>query len=153
MESNGGGGGGYCVDEKAVRTENIFLEFLKTFRVADDGRGGYGPYYEAEVEAMKRSESNTMFIDFSHVMRFNDVLQKAISDEFIRIEPYLRNACKRYLMELNPSFIPDDNRKTLIGVVTRTSEVRPELLQGTFKCLDCGNVIKNIEQQFNQLSV
>ncbi|KAL6532244.1 MCM DNA helicase complex subunit mcm6 [Orobanche gracilis] len=175
MESNGGGGG-YCVDEKAVRVENIFLEFLKTFRVADDGRGGYDPYYEAEVEAMKRSESNTMFIDFSHVMRFNDVLQKAISDEFIRIEPYLRNACKRYVMELKPSFIPDDNPNkdinvafynlpiirrlrelttaeigklvSVSGVVTRTSEVRPELLQGTFKCLDCGNVIKNIEQQF-----
>ncbi|KAL6581928.1 MCM DNA helicase complex subunit mcm6 [Orobanche minor] len=175
MESNGGGGG-YCVDEKAVRVENIFLEFLKTFRVADDGRGGYDPYYEAEVEAMNRSESNTMFIDFSHVMRFNDVLQKAISDEFIRIEPYLRNACKRYIMELKPSFIPDDNPNkdinvafynlpiirrlrelttaeigklvSVSGVVTRTSEVRPELLQGTFKCLDCGNVIKNIEQQF-----
>ncbi|GFP81719.1 eukaryotic translation initiation factor 2 subunit gamma [Phtheirospermum japonicum] len=33
------------------------------------------------------------------------------------------------------------------GVVTRTSEVWPDLLQGTFKCLECGNVIKNVEQQ------
>ncbi|AQK93983.1 Minichromosome maintenance protein [Zea mays] len=37
---------------------------------------------------------------------------------------------------------------SVMGVVTRTSEVRPELLQGTFKCLDCGNVVKNVEQQF-----
>ncbi|KAL3687903.1 hypothetical protein R1sor_014212 [Riccia sorocarpa] len=34
------------------------------------------------------------------------------------------------------------------GVVTRTSEVRPELLFGSFKCLDCGTVVNNVEQQF-----
>lgn len=39
------------------------------------------------------------------------------------------------------------------GVVTRTSEVRPELLQGTFKCLDCAAVIKNVEQQFKYTEV
>jgi DNA replication licensing factor MCM6 len=39
------------------------------------------------------------------------------------------------------------------GVVTRTSEVRPELLQGTFKCLECGNIIKNVEQQFKYTEV
>jgi len=42
---------------------------------------------------------------------------------------------------------------SVTGVVTRTSEVRPELLQGTFKCLDCGNVIKNVEQQFKYTEV
>ncbi|XP_022899343.1 DNA replication licensing factor MCM6-like [Olea europaea var. sylvestris] len=167
------GSSGYFVDEKAVRVENIFLEFLKTFRVAEEGSM---PYYEAEVEAMMRNESNTMFIDFSHVMRFNDLLQKAISDEFHRFEPYLKNACKRFVLELKPTFIADDNPNkdinvafynlplvkrlrelttveigklvSVSGVVTRTSEVRPELLQGTFKCLECGNVIKNVEQQF-----
>lgn len=98
-------GGGYYVDEKAARVENIFLEFLKrynffalisplfcdmsadfvfmlfSFRLNPNSRE---PHYESEIEAMKPNESNTMFIDFSHVMRFNDVLQKAISDEFLR---------------------------------------------------------------------
>ncbi|CAN1809955.1 DNA replication licensing factor MCM6 [Linum perenne] len=37
---------------------------------------------------------------------------------------------------------------SVTGVVTRTSEVRPELLHGTFKCLECAGVIKNVEQQF-----
>lgn len=100
------GGGGYFVDEKAVRVENIFLEFLKrlfqflfvfshflpflsfwiwhcaiSFRVDANSRESF---YESEIEAMRPNESNTMFIDFSHVMRFNDILQKAISDEFLR---------------------------------------------------------------------
>ncbi|KAK9943600.1 hypothetical protein M0R45_009203 [Rubus argutus] len=39
-----------------------------------------------------RNESTTMFVDFSHVMIFNNLLQKAISDEFLRFEPHLKNA-------------------------------------------------------------
>ena len=34
------------------------------------------------------------------------------------------------------------------GTVTRTSEVRPELFMGCFRCLECGTVIRNVEQQF-----
>nr|GMC99814.1 DNA replication licensing factor MCM6 [Ipomoea batatas] len=167
------GGGGYFVDQKAAQVENIFLEFLKSFRLDVNSRE---PYYESEIEAMRPNESNTMFIDFSHVMRFNDILQRAISDEFLRFELYLKSACKRFVMEQKPTFITDDNPNkdinvafynlplikrlrelttaeigklvAVTGVVTRTSEVRPELLQGTFKCLDCATVIKNVEQQF-----
>ncbi|KAL9453152.1 hypothetical protein AB3S75_008865 [Citrus x aurantiifolia] len=98
--------GGILVDEKAVRVENIFLEFLKSFRL--DGNMGGESCYEAEIEAMRANESNTMFIDFAHVMRYND-LQKAIADEYLRFEPYLKNACKRFVMEQNPNFISDDN--------------------------------------------
>lgn len=34
------------------------------------------------------------------------------------------------------------------GTVTRTTEVKPELILGTFKCQECGNITENIEQQF-----
>jgi DNA replication licensing factor MCM6 len=36
------------------------------------------------MEAMRSRESTTMYVDFAHVMRFNDVLQKAISEEYLR---------------------------------------------------------------------
>ncbi|MCH84657.1 DNA replication licensing factor MCM6-like, partial [Trifolium medium] len=39
---------------------------------------------------------------------------------------------------------------SVTGVVTWTSEVRPKLLNGSLKCLECGEVINNVEQQFNQ---
>ncbi|CAN1809953.1 DNA replication licensing factor MCM6 [Linum perenne] len=166
--------GGYFMDEKAVQVENIFLEFLKSF--SPDNSNGGAPYYQAEIDAMTANESLTMFIDFSHVMRYNDLLQKAIADEYLRFESYLKNACKRFVMEFKPTFISDDNPDkdinvaffnipfskrlrelttaeigklvSVTGVVTRTSEVRPELLHGTFKCLECAGVIKNVEQQF-----
>ncbi|XP_030477434.2 DNA replication licensing factor MCM6 [Syzygium oleosum] len=164
----------YFVDRKAVQVEDVFLDFLKSFTLDPTSREP--PYYSAEIDAMKASESSTIFIDFSHVMLFSDLLQSAISDEFLRFEPYLKNACKRFVMEQKPTFIADDNPHkdiniaffnlpfskrlrelataeigklvSVTGVVTRTSEVRPELLQGTFKCLDCGGVIRNVEQQF-----
>lgn len=165
--------GGFVMDEQAIQVENVFLEFLKSFRL-DANKPEL--YYEAEIEAIRGGESTMMYIDFSHVMGFNDALQNAIADEYLRFEPYLRNACKRFVIEMNPSFISDETPNkdvnvsfynlpftkrlrelttaeigklvSVTGVVTRTSEVRPELLYGTFKCLDCGSVIKNVEQQF-----
>ncbi|KAL0737136.1 hypothetical protein Bca4012_013346 [Brassica carinata] len=165
--------GGFVMDEQAIQVENVFLEFLKSFRL-DANKPEL--YYEAEIEAIRGGESTMMYIDFSHVMGFNDALQRAIADEYLRFEPYLRNACKRFVIEMNPSFISDETPNkdinvsfynlpftkrlrelttaeigklvSVTGVVTRTSEVRPELLYGTFKCLDCGSVIKNVEQQF-----
>ena len=34
------------------------------------------------------------------------------------------------------------------GTITRSSEVKPELIKGTFICKMCNSVIKNVEQQF-----
>lgn len=38
---------------------------------------------------------------------------------------------------------------SVCGTVTRTSEVRPELLMGTFTCMKCGLVASQIPQQFH----
>lgn len=42
---------------------------------------------------------------------------------------------------------------SISGTVTRTSEVRPELLYGTFICKDCNGVMHNVEQQFKYTEV
>ncbi|KAJ7004451.1 hypothetical protein NC653_009348 [Populus alba x Populus x berolinensis] len=89
-------------------------------------------------------------------MLFNDVLQKSIAEEYLRFEPYLKNACRRFVMELSSTFISDDNPNKIkrannsrnwetgvsTGVVTCTSA---ELLGVN---LECGGVVKNVEQQF-----
>ena len=38
--------------------------------------------------------------------------------------------------------------KPAAGTVTRTSEVRPELFTGCFRCLECGTLVRDVEQQF-----
>lgn len=42
---------------------------------------------------------------------------------------------------------------SISGTVTRTSEVRPELLYGSFVCEVCGGLVTDIEQQFKYTEV
>ncbi len=42
---------------------------------------------------------------------------------------------------------------SISGTVTRTSEVRPELLYGSFVCEVCGGIVNEIEQQFKYTEV
>jgi DNA replication licensing factor MCM6 len=42
---------------------------------------------------------------------------------------------------------------SISGTVTRTSEVRPELLSGSFICEVCGGFVDEIEQQFKYTEV
>jgi DNA replication licensing factor MCM6 len=42
---------------------------------------------------------------------------------------------------------------SISGTVTRTSEVRPELLFGKFTCLECKVDVPNVEQQFRYTEV
>lgn len=37
---------------------------------------------------------------------------------------------------------------SLTGTVTRTTDVKPELIMGTFECDVCGQVVKEVNQQF-----
>jgi DNA replication licensing factor MCM6 len=42
---------------------------------------------------------------------------------------------------------------SITAQVTRTHPVHPELVSGTFVCLDCQTVVKNITQQFKYTQV
>jgi DNA replication licensing factor MCM6 len=42
---------------------------------------------------------------------------------------------------------------TITGTVTRTTEVRPELLYGSFTCPQCSFVVNDVEQQFKYTEV
>lgn len=42
---------------------------------------------------------------------------------------------------------------SISGTVTRTSEVRPELVFGTFTCFECKGIVRNVEQQFKYTEV
>lgn len=39
------------------------------------------------------------------------------------------------------------------GTVTRTSQVRPELLYGTFECNECHAIIRDVPQEFHYTQV
>ncbi|CAB9507868.1 Maternal DNA replication licensing factor mcm6 [Seminavis robusta] len=125
--------------------------------------------------------SNTMFLDFDHVMKTDLELAEAIQSDFGRFEPFLRKAVRSFVHDLHPEladsaspssqeqtnyFVAVHNLPSLLpvrhlrtdqigrltavaGTVTRTSDVRPELLSGSFRCNKCGLLAENILQQYH----
>ena len=108
---------------------------------------------------MKGNERNTLYVDFQHVQDHNSELADAIEADFHYLEPFLRQALKNLMRREHEDYATDDkdfwvcffNMPTQLnirdlktakiarlmsfaGTVTRTSEVRPELIEGVFMC-------------------
>lgn len=132
--------------------------------------------YVEQLKIMRSNEIQTMHVNFEHVQQFDDALAESISEEFYRFEPFLRRAVQALVRDIEPDFLMDEGEEreffvafyntgdirkvrdlnmkkigcltTFSGTVTRTTEVRPELLAGRFTCSDCGMLSPPIEQQF-----
>lgn len=70
---------------------------------------------------------------------YDDEGEKTFYISFYNLPDVLR------LRDLKPEKI--SQLTSFSATVTRASEVRPELVTGTFECLQCGEVVKDIEQQ------
>ncbi|KAJ3120180.1 MCM DNA helicase complex subunit mcm6, partial [Nowakowskiella sp. JEL0407] len=106
-----------------------------------------------------------------HFNRMEPFLKKALQNvvrdidaEYLRINPSLTETessssnsrefwvsfygvgVRRRLRELRTELL--GHLIEVSGTVTRTSEVRPELLYGAFSCQDCASKIKDVEQEF-----
>lgn len=126
---------------------------------------------EAE-ESASSSFASTLFLDFRHVLQADDELAEAIQTDYVRFEPFLRRAVRTFVLDQHPQlnegsfFLAVHNLpmvhsvrdlrtesigrlSALSGTVTRTSDVRPELLVGCFKCQHCGAVAPNVAQQYH----
>ena len=125
---------------------------------------------------MKDNLLQTMHVNFEHLQQFDVNLATSISEEYYRFEPYLRRGIQSLVRDISPDYLMDegeprefyvafyntgDVRKvrdlnmkkvgtlsSFTGTVTRTSEVRPELLYGRFTCTECGMLSASIEQQY-----
>uniref|UniRef100_A0A7S3B9J5 DNA replication licensing factor MCM6 n=1 Tax=Prasinoderma singulare TaxID=676789 RepID=A0A7S3B9J5_9VIRI len=144
-----------------------------TRSTSDDARA---VYVEA-LNQLKDEERSTLAINFADVVDFDSVLaHEAIAAEYYRFEPFLRKAAQNFVRQHQPAMLMDENGDKEVyvsfynlpevhelralrtehvgrlvsvrGTVTRTSEVRPELLFGAFQCAECGREHVDVEQQF-----
>lgn len=182
------------IDTTSEQVRDSFRQFLDSYREEHasgspdpDGDGnGVEPLYVEQIRSLRSNERTTVYVDFTHVLRFDEILAGAISEQYVRFLPYLRRA----MVDLVAHYIPEyqfinahsasttsagltprdfnvsfynmalvggirDLRTNKIGrlvsisgTVTRTSEVRPELLYGAFTCTFCKTVVRDVEQQF-----
>lgn len=133
-------------------------------------------YYVKVAAELKVEEKKTMYIDFTHLSgypnwedpQFIDRLQS----EYVRFEPYMRQALTMFLADEGHEMVnskwfqvgiynlPHVNTirdlktinlgkvMSIQGTVTRTTEVKPELQIGAFRCNLCGQLNEGVEQQF-----
>ena len=134
-------------------------------------------YYHLQAEKMKLEEKTTMYIDYEHLCQFNsgpddEDLSEDILANYYRFDNNLTKSLYNFMFKKHPEYAKDKvfflafynlpntfklrDMKTsyigrllsIYGTVTRTTEIRPELLKGAFKCQDTGRLIKDVEQQF-----
>ncbi|XP_056913100.1 DNA replication licensing factor MCM6 [Takifugu flavidus] len=153
-------------DELAEKCQKLFQAFLEEFQTSD----GEVKYVQ-EAEELIRPERNTLLVSFTDLEGFNQELATTIQEEYYRVYPYLCRAVRNFARDhgnvpLNKEFyvaledLPTRNKirelssmriGTLVkisGQVVRTHPVHPELVSGTFQCMDCQALIKDVPQQF-----
>ncbi|XP_034986462.1 DNA replication licensing factor MCM6 isoform X1 [Zootoca vivipara] len=153
-------------DEVAEKCQKLFQDFLEAFQNSDGE-----VKYLRDAEELIRPERNTLIVSFEDLEQFNQQLATTIQEEFYRVYPFLCRAVKTFARDHgnvppNKDFyvafqdLPTRNKiremtsarigslMRISGQVVRTHPVHPELVSGTFLCLDCQTVIKDVEQQF-----
>ncbi|KAG5318172.1 MCM6 factor, partial [Acromyrmex heyeri] len=154
-------------DEVGVKCQKLFQDFLERFKEFEVVK-----YLEPAKELIS-PERCTLEVSFDDTEAYNQMLATTIIEEYYRVYPYLCQAVSNFvkdvgnlpkdkecyvsftdvpvrhkLRELNTSLLGTLTR--ISGQVVRTHPVHPELVLGTFICMDCNGYIKNVEQQFRR---
>jgi len=159
---------GHVRDEVAERCQMRFHDFLGEWR----GEGDLQPKYLEAAKELVKPERNTLQVSMRDIQMFNESLSETISREYYRVYPSLCLALKNFVKDhVESSHMEKDFYLSLIdvdtvqkvrdlntikigsltkitGQVVRTHPVHPELVQGTFQCMDCQTVVEGVEQQF-----
>jgi len=134
------------------------------------------PTYKAQVAVMRQNDRSTLHVDFQHLENQDYLLADAIKSSHYRYEIFLRKAIQNFVRKVDPSYVQEEGGdrefwvgfynmseaskirqlktdhigtlSAVSGTVTRTSEVRPELVFGSFTCLECRTLVRDVEQQF-----
>lgn len=138
---------------------------------------GARSYMARNVEQMCQAGETVLYVEFEHLQAFSYEMAQTVRDAYERAEPVMRRALQDHVREHHLDYLkeahgvekeffvgvaglPDSERLrdlrvekigrlvSFSGTVTRTSEVRPELFLGAFKCGRCGARNAGVEQQY-----
>lgn len=157
----------YDERESVEAVQHLFQEFLETFT---DERGE--KYYHVEAQRMFDNKRATMYVNVRHLFKEHLELMEPLIAHFHRYEQAVRKAVQNFLYAYHPEYAKQKifnvafcnpyeldgiralrtaklGRLTAVkGTVTKTTEVRPELVIGKFSCSVCGADCGLVDQQF-----
>ncbi|XP_045624546.1 zygotic DNA replication licensing factor mcm6-B [Procambarus clarkii] len=158
-------GQSHVKDEVGDRCQKLFQDFLEEFQ-----EGGEVKYLE-DARDLVKPERNTLEVSFVDIDKYNQNLATTVVEEYYRVYPFLCRSVRNFVRDHAEVTVEKEYYVSLIdvptrhkireltthkigtlvrisGQVVRTHPVHPELVAGTFICLDCQSVIKDVEQQF-----
>ncbi|OIR56705.1 MAG: DNA replication licensing factor Mcm6 [Amphiamblys sp. WSBS2006] len=135
------------------------------------------PYYRERLARMRQDGETTLSVQYDHMLEHDELWASSIGTDYYHLEPFLCEGvflfCSKHypeyathaggekkLFHVSVHGFPVTHRVRELttkkighlvrvkGMVTRTSEVRPELVQGGFTCGVCGLSVRGVEQQF-----
>lgn len=141
----------------SVEVENLFLDFLEAI-----------PKNRLLLDDVIQKNQQTLLIDTQDVHDFSEKLYMKIMQRYGEIIPHLNKAVENFSLKTfnkkinNVSFynldfvykirdLKSEKLGQLVsfsGTATRTTQVRPELVSGTFICKECNSVVPGVEQEF-----
>lgn len=62
------------------------------------------PLYRQQLYEMRNGGTSTLYVDYNHLFRYNDVLANAIAANYYRFEPFLRSALLSFVTVHMPSY-------------------------------------------------
>ncbi|KAJ2450745.1 MCM DNA helicase complex subunit mcm6 [Coemansia sp. RSA 2336] len=156
-------------DEAAEAFMTIFETFLTSFEAGEEDEEWGRRVYMRQLARLRPDEGALLEVDFGHILEHDERAAQALVENYLRLEPYMARAARRAqeraqgssgevfvglqgvpgaqgIRELRSDRI--GQLSSVRGTVTRTSEVRPELVQGMFRCGECGTEVGPVEQQF-----
>jgi DNA replication licensing factor MCM6 len=159
-------------DVLALNIARHFTKFLEEYEELDETTQEPKRIYIEQAEQMRNNDRSTLYVDFVHLLNKDTDLAEITLADFYKHEKSLRKGLQDFMFNLfadyardklfNLSFfnLPSTERirdlkasrigklMAISGTVTRTTEVRPELLYASFLCMACNSEIKGVEQQF-----
>jgi DNA replication licensing factor MCM6 len=157
--------------------ENWMPEPSQGTQGSQDGGAAPRSFMARRVEEMCQSGETVLYIEFDHLQEYSYDMSHQIRDHYERAEPVLRRALQDHVRRRHADYLkeahgvekeffigvtglPDTERLrdlrvekigrlvSFSGTVTRTTEVRPELFLGAFKCGKCSTRVTGVEQQY-----
>ena len=62
-------------------------------------------YYISQIHGMKDNELTTLYVDFSHLLEREEVLARAVAEQYYRFLPYLRLAVQELVKEYERDYL------------------------------------------------
>lgn len=89
------------LDETADQVRKDFEVFLANYQCQETNSN----LYIEQIKLLPKTNSTTIYVDYSHLEQFSDILAEAISLQYFRMEAFIRKAVQNIVRIVEPSYL------------------------------------------------